>query len=60
MFSHVDKFLVGFIDFLNSGTRDFDRESDDKKRKKKPISDVYKEAIYRLRKSSSGSLPSKS
>lgn len=47
MFSHVDKeFLVGFIDFLNSDTRDFDRESDDRKRKKKPISDVYKEALF--------------
>ncbi len=47
MFSHVDKeFLVGFIDFLNSDTRDFDRKSDDKKRKKKPISDVYKEALF--------------
>ncbi len=47
MFSHVDKeFLVGFIDFLNSDTRDFDRESDDRKRKKKPISNVYKEALF--------------
>ncbi len=47
MFSHIDKeFLVGFIDFLNNDTRDFDRESADRKRKRKPISDVYKEALF--------------
>ncbi len=47
MFSHIDKeFLVGFIDFLNNDTRDFDRESTDRKRKRKPISDVYKEALF--------------
>lgn len=47
MFSHIDKeFLIGFIEFLNNDTRDFDRESKDKKRKLKPISNVYKEALF--------------
>lgn len=46
-FNHIDKeFLIGFIEYLNSETRDFDKESKDKKRKPKPLSEVYKEALF--------------
>lgn len=46
-FNHIDKdFLIGFIEHLNSDIRDFDKESKDKKRKPKPLSEVYKEALF--------------
>lgn len=46
-FNHIDKeFLIGFIEYLNSDIRDFDKESKDKKRKPKPLSEVYKEALF--------------
>lgn len=46
-FYHIDKeFLIGFIEYLNSDIRDFDKESKDKKRKPKPLSEVYKEALF--------------
>ena len=46
-FNHIDKeFLIGFIEYLNSDIRDFDRESKDPKRKPKPLSEVYKEALF--------------
>ncbi len=46
-FNHIDKeFLLGFIEHLNSDIRDFDKESKDKKRKPKPLSEVYKEALF--------------
>lgn len=45
--NHIDKeFLIGFIEYLNSDIRDFDKESKDKKRKPKPLSEVYKEALF--------------
>lgn len=46
-FNHIDKdFLIGFIEHLISDIRDFDKESKDKKRKPKPLSEVYKEALF--------------
>lgn len=46
-FNHIDKeFLIGFIEYLNSDIRDFDKESKDKKRKPRPLSEVYKEALF--------------
>lgn len=46
-FNHIDKeFLIGFIEYLNSDIQDFDKESKDKKRKPKPLSEVYKEALF--------------
>lgn len=46
-FNHIDKeFLIGFIEYLNSDIRDFDKESKDKKRKPKPLSEVYKEVLF--------------
>ena len=46
-FNHINKeFLIGFIEHLNSDIRDFDKESKDKKRKPKPLSEVYKEALF--------------
>lgn len=46
-FNHIDKeFLIGFIEYLNSDIRDFDKESKDKKRKPKSLSEVYKEALF--------------
>lgn len=46
-FNHIDKeFLIGFIEYLNSDIRDFDKESKDKKRKPKPLSEVYKGALF--------------
>jgi len=45
--NQVDKeFLLGFIDFLDHETNSFDRKSKDNKKKPKPISNVYKEALY--------------
>lgn len=46
-FSHIDKeFLIGYIDFLNNETSDFDKDCKDKERKPRPLSDVYKEALF--------------
>ena len=46
-FNHIDKeFLIGIIEYLNSDIRDYDKESKDKKRKPKPLSEVYKEALF--------------
>ena len=46
-FNHIDKeFLIGIIEYLNSDIRDYDKESKDKKRKPKPLSEVYKEAMF--------------
>ena len=46
-FNQVDKeYLIGFIDYLNHETNDFDTRSSDEKREKKPLSDVYKEALF--------------
>ena len=46
-FNHIDKdFLIGFIEYLNSDIRDFDKEAKDKNRKPKPLSNVYKEALF--------------
>lgn len=46
-FNHINKeFLIGYIDFLNNETRDFDKECKDQDRKPKPLSDVYKEALF--------------
>lgn len=45
--AQVDKdYLLGFIEYLHNNTNQFDRKAKDPKRKKKPISDVYKEALY--------------
>ena len=45
--NQVDKeYLLGFIDFLDHETNTFDQKSKDSKKKPKPISDVYKEALY--------------
>ena len=46
-FNQVDKeYLIGFIDYLNHETNDFDTRSSDEKREKKLLSDVYKEALF--------------
>lgn len=46
-FNHIDKdFLIGFIEYLNSDIRDFDKTAKDKNRKPKPLSNVYKEALF--------------
>lgn len=46
-FNHINKeFLIGYINFLNNETRDFDKECKDQDRKPKPLSDVYKEALF--------------
>ena len=46
-FNHIDKdFLIGFIEYLNSDIRDFDKAAKDKGRKPKPLSNVYKEALF--------------
>lgn len=46
-FNSIDKdFLIGFIEHLNSDIRDFDKEGKGKKRKPKPLSNVYKEALF--------------
>lgn len=46
-FNQVDKeYLIGFIDYLNHETNDFDTRISDEKREKKPLSDVYKEALF--------------
>ncbi len=46
-FNHIDKdFLIGFIEYLNSDIRDFDKASKDKNRKPRPLSNVYKEALF--------------
>ena len=46
-FNHVTKeFLIGYIEFLNSETRDFDKDCKDADRKPKPLSEVYKEALF--------------
>lgn len=46
-FNHIDKdFLIGFIEYLNSDIRDFDKADKDKNRKPKPLSNVYKEALF--------------
>ena len=46
-FNHIDKdFLIGFIEYLNSDIRDFDKATKDKNRKPKPLSNVYKEALF--------------
>ena len=46
-FNHIDKdFLIGFIEYLNSDIRDFDKVAKDKNRKPKPLSNVYKEALF--------------
>ena len=46
-FNHVTKeFLIGYIEFLNSKTRDFDKDCKDADRKPKPLSDVYKESLF--------------
>lgn len=46
-FNHINKeFLIGYINFLNNETRDFDKECKDQNRKPKPLSDVYKEALF--------------
>lgn len=46
-FNHIDKdFLIGFIEYLNSDIRDFDKAAKDKNRKPKPLSNVYKEALF--------------
>ena len=46
-FNSIDKdFLIGFIEYLNADIRDFDKEGKGKKRKPKPLSNVYKEALF--------------
>lgn len=46
-FSQVDKeYLIGFIDFLNHDVNEFDSKKADQNRQKKPLSDVYKEALF--------------
>lgn len=46
-FNHIDKdFLIGFIEYLNSDIRDFDKAAKDKNRKPKSLSNVYKEALF--------------
>lgn len=46
-FNHIDKdFLIGFIEYLNSDIRDFDKAAKDKNRKPKPLSNVYKESLF--------------
>lgn len=46
-FNHIDKdFLIGFIEYLNSDIRDFDKAAKDKNCKPKPLSNVYKEALF--------------
>ena len=46
-FNNIDKdFLIGFIEHLNSDIRDFDKEGKVKKRRPKPLSNVYKEALF--------------
>ena len=46
-FNSIDKdFLIGFIKYLNADIRDFDKEGKGKKRKPKPLSNVYKEALF--------------
>ena len=46
-FNHIDKdFLIGFIEYLNSDIRDFDKAAKDKNRKPKPLSNVYKETLF--------------
>lgn len=46
-FNQVDKeYLIGFIDFLNSDVNEFDSKKADQNRPKKPLSDVYKEALF--------------
>ena len=46
-FSQVDKeYLIGFIDFLNHDVNEFDSKKADQNRPKKPLSDVYKEALF--------------
>lgn len=46
-FNHIDKdFLIGFIEYLNSDIRNFDKAAKDKNRKPKPLSNVYKEALF--------------
>ena len=46
-FNHIDKdFLIGFIEYLNSDIRDFDKAAKDKNREPKPLSNVYKEALF--------------
>ena len=46
-FNHIDKdFLIGFIEYLNSDIRDFDKAAKDKNRKPKPLSNGYKEALF--------------
>lgn len=43
-FNHIDNdFLIGFIEYLNSDIRDFDKATKDKNRKPKPLS---KEALF--------------
>ena len=45
--NQVDKdFLLGFIDFLDHETNSFDQKAKDPKHKPKPLSNVYKEALY--------------
>ena len=38
--------MIGYIEFLNSETRDFDKDCKDADRKPKPLSEVYKEALF--------------
>ena len=46
-FNHIDKdFLIGFIEYLNSDIRNFDKAAKDKNRKPKPLSNAYKEALF--------------
>ena len=46
-FSQVDKeYLIGFIDFLNHDVNEFDSKKAVQNRPKKPLSDVYKEALF--------------
>ena len=45
--NQVDKeYLIGFIDYLNHETNDFDTRKADQGRVQKPLSDVYKEALF--------------
>lgn len=40
------EYLIGFIDFLNAEGNSFDKKSKDPERQIKPLSGVYKEAMY--------------
>ena len=47
-FNHIDKdFLIGFIEYLNSDIRDFDKAAKDKNRKPKPLAEATKQCIQR-------------